>query len=71
MRELVTVNEDAIRAAVVPVLVRFPQVAGAYLFGSSLGRCRPDSDIDIGLVPTEGAAATEGERESMETSIVS
>lgn len=32
------------------VLKGFPLVAGAYLFGSILGPCRPDSDIDLGLV---------------------
>ncbi|NPV73558.1 MAG: nucleotidyltransferase domain-containing protein [Pelotomaculum sp.] len=32
------------------ILKKFPQVAGAYWFGSSLEACRPDSDIDIGLV---------------------
>lgn len=46
----VAVDLEAVRVDVENILKKFPQVAGAYLFGSSLGACRPDSDIDIGLV---------------------
>jgi predicted nucleotidyltransferase len=38
--------EERIRA----VLPDFPQVAGAYLFGSVLDFVRPQSDIDLGLI---------------------
>lgn len=37
---------DRLRA----VLPHFPQVAGAYVYGSVLGACRPDSDIDVALI---------------------
>ncbi len=30
-------------------------IAGVFLFGSALGACRPDSDIDLGLVPLPDA----------------
>lgn len=35
---------------VTPVLEKRKEIAGAYLFGSALELCRPDSDIDIGLI---------------------
>lgn len=50
MRELVHVDLAEVEALVRSVLPAFPEIAGAYLFGSCLGGCRPDSDIDVGLV---------------------
>lgn len=50
MAGLVRVSQKAIRRAVNRVLPGHPEVAGAYLFGSALEKCRPDSDIDLGLV---------------------
>ncbi len=47
---MVRVREDLIIKVVVPILEELKEIAGAYLFGSALGLCRPDSDIDIGLV---------------------
>lgn len=51
MAGLVTVDLKPVEDVVRRILPRFPAVAGAYVFGSALGPCRPDSDIDIGLVP--------------------
>lgn len=48
--QLVTVEVGLVEERVRDVLPEFPEVAGAYLFGSVLGLCRPDSDIDLGLV---------------------
>ncbi len=53
MGNLVSLDIDAITKQVTKTLKNFPQIAGAYLFGSALGACRPDSDIDIGLVPED------------------
>ncbi len=50
LESLVTVDRTAIVTRVEEVLKGFPQVAGAYLFGSALDKCRPDSDIDIAIV---------------------
>jgi len=50
MPELVTLDLETIAEKVQEVLPAFPEVAGAYLFGSALGPCRPDSDIDLGLI---------------------
>ena len=55
MVELVRLPQEMILAAVLPGLRSVPAVAGAYLFGSSLGAMRPDSDIDLGLVGGPGA----------------
>ncbi len=41
---------EDIKKKLVPVLEKYPEIAGAYLFGSTLDYCRPDSDIDIGLI---------------------
>ncbi len=50
MRSMVRIDEDRIKGAVVSTLMDMKEIAGVYLFGSVLGLCRPDSDIDIGLV---------------------
>jgi predicted nucleotidyltransferase len=47
---MVRIDEDRIKGAVVSTLMDMKEIAGVYLFGSALGLCRPDSDIDIGLV---------------------
>lgn len=54
MAGLVRVSQKVIHRAVNRVLPRHPEVAGAYLFGSALDECRPDSDIDLGLVLCPG-----------------
>lgn len=60
MNELVRVPLARIEAAVRAVLASFPQVAAAYLFGSALDECRPDSDIDLGIVLYPTAAEPPG-----------
>lgn len=50
MAPRVQVDLERAAARVGEILPRFPEVVGAYLFGSALGPCRPDSDIDLGLV---------------------
>ncbi|SHI78308.1 nucleotidyltransferase domain-containing protein [Desulfofundulus thermosubterraneus] len=54
MNELMRVNLDPVVEQVKAALQNFPQVAGAYLFGSILRLCRPDSDIDLGLILEPG-----------------
>ncbi len=48
--DLRQLNRDGLVAHIKEVLARYPEVAGAYLFGSVLDLVRPDSDIDIGLI---------------------
>ncbi len=50
MSNLVTVNSAVIYNKTIPVLQNYKDIAGAVHFGSSLGKCRPDSDIDVGLI---------------------
>lgn len=60
MADLVTVSPEAIGRVLSGVLPRFPEVAGAVLFGSALGECRPDSDIDVGLILCPSVAEPHG-----------
>lgn len=55
--QLVTVDLKLVEERVRGILPDFPQVAGAYLFGSALSPCRPDSDIDLALVSHPGISA--------------
>ncbi len=50
LNNMVKINLEDIKKELVPVLEKYPEIAGAYLFGSALDYCRPDSDIDIGLI---------------------
>lgn len=66
--DLVYLDGDNISAQATYVLEKFPQIAGAYWFGSSLGACRPDSDIDIGLI-VEAVKLNEREWAQLEAEI--
>jgi len=50
LRSMVHIDADRIKGAAGSALMDMKDIAGGYLFGSALGLCRPDSDIDIGLV---------------------
>ncbi len=50
MGQFVTVDQAAVTERVGRVLPLFPEVAAAYLFGSALGACRQDSDLDLALI---------------------
>ncbi len=60
MAGLVRVSIEAVGEALSRVLPSFPEVAGAVLFGSALGECRPDSDIDVGLILFPSATEPSG-----------
>lgn len=49
MAELVRLDRQRIRKRAEEALRGFPEVVGAYLFGSALDQCRPDSDVDVGI----------------------
>lgn len=70
METFVTADREAIAQRSAEVLKSFPQVAGAYLFGSALDKCRPDSDIDIALV-LEDIELSEREKTQLEDEIAS
>lgn len=69
MSELVKIDIDSVIAKVRTALENFPQVAGAYLFGSALGLCRPDSDIDVGLVLDRSVVPDSFEADRLEAQI--
>ncbi len=68
---LIEVDQTALAAHITRALNSDPglPIIGAFLFGSALGTCRPDSDIDIGLVPIPGVPtrrwAVEGRAEQL------
>lgn len=47
--DLVRLDHQLIRDRVETVSRKFPEIVGVYLFGSALGHCRPDSDVDVGV----------------------
>lgn len=69
MAELVKAETERIIEKVREVLKGFPQVAGAYLFGSILGACRPDSDIDLALILEAGVKPDTLECDRLESAI--
>lgn len=68
MMSLELVDRESIVQRVAGVLRHYPLVAGAYLFGSALDKCRPDSDIDIALV-LEDIKLTERQKMNLEDEI--
>lgn len=69
MAGLVRADIDFIIDRAREILKDFPQVAGAYLFGSILGGCRPDSDIDLGLILEAGIGPESYEGDKLEAAI--
>jgi len=49
-RKLINIDIDYISNLILPLLKSYKQIAGAYIFGSSLEFCRPDSDIDLAIL---------------------
>lgn len=70
MSGLIKIEISQIQNKIVPVLESHEQIAGAYLFGSALGACRPDSDIDIGLIIMPDCNFSEKEFELIEARIL-
>ncbi len=52
MNNLVKLDTSLILKELVPVLKSHEKVEGAFLFGSILGQCRANSDIDVGIILT-------------------
>ncbi len=50
-------------------LAGVPEVAGVYLFGSALGLCRPDSDLDLAIILPPEQTRTEKDRELWEVKL--
>lgn len=71
MKNLVYVDLSEVECLVKPVLEKHPEIVGAYFFGSSLDRCRDDSDIDVGIVLTSKVCLPEKEQELLIERIIS
>ena len=63
MHQLINVDISKVIEQLTSVLKSRKVVVGAYLFGSILGRCRPDSDIDVGLLLAPDVSYSEKEAE--------
>ena len=50
MPHLVRLDLGVVERRIRQLLPNYPDVAGAVLFGSALELCRPDSDIDVGII---------------------
>lgn len=59
--DLVQIERHRLKAYIEEKIGQFSEIAGIYLFGSALGRMRPDSDIDLGLILVPGAVKSEKE----------
>lgn len=70
MPELVRVEISTIVEKIISVLKSRKEVVGAYLFGSILGRCRPESDIDVGLLLKPDVLYSEKEAEKIQEEIL-
>lgn len=70
MNTLVQVDISLILEKLIPVLKTQEEVVGAYLFGSILEHCRPDSDIDVGVVLAPGVSYSEQELETIQIKIL-
>ncbi len=70
MSNLVKIELQSITNRLNPVLERYPQVAGAYIFGSALDYCRPDSDIDVGLIIANDEKYEDRDRELLTEKII-
>ncbi|MCR4430935.1 MAG: nucleotidyltransferase domain-containing protein [Tepidanaerobacteraceae bacterium] len=61
MGELIELDRVKLSNFVREKLEMFPEVAGAYFFGSVLEKMKPDSDIDLGIILQTGAIKSEKE----------
>ncbi len=70
MGKLVRVNIYKIIERLTPVFQSREKVVAAYLFGSVLEPCRPDSDIDIGLLLAPDIIYSEKDVEKIQEDIL-
>ena len=70
MHTLVYMDISLILGKLLPVLKSHEEVVGAYIFGSILGQCRPDSDIDVGILLAPGVSYSEKEAEKIQASML-
>ncbi len=71
VNNLIYIDLSEAERIIKPDLEKHPEIIGAYFFGSSLDRCRPESDIDIGIVLTRKAHLPEKEQDLLIERILS
>lgn len=62
MPELVELDRDELAHRIAVACAAASRVAAALLYGSALGKCRPDSDVDVGLIRRPQEAETDADR---------
>ncbi len=62
MTELVTIDRELAIGRIADACACLSEVAAAFLFGSALGPCRPDSDIDVGVIRRDRADESDDAR---------
>ncbi len=70
MYNLTSINISPVVEKIISVLTLRKEIVGAYLFGSILGQCREDSDIDLGIVLTPHYPYTEKETEKIQEELI-
>ncbi len=71
MNNLVYIDLSETERLIKPALEKHSEIVGAYFFGSSLDRCRIDSDIDVGVILTSKVPMTEKEQDLLIERILS
>jgi len=71
VNNLVYIDLSETERLIKPALEKHPEIVAAYFFGSSLDRCRIDSDIDVGIILTNKVQMTEKEQDLLVEQILS
>ncbi|MBW6462972.1 MAG: nucleotidyltransferase domain-containing protein [Firmicutes bacterium] len=71
MNNLIYIDLNETERLIKPALEKHPEIVAAYFFGSSLGLCRIDSDIDIGVILNSKVHMTEKEQDLLIERILS
>jgi predicted nucleotidyltransferase len=71
VNNLVCIDLNETERLIKPALEKHPEIVGAYIFGSSLDRCRIDSDIDVGVILTSKVHMPEKEQDLIVERILS
>jgi predicted nucleotidyltransferase len=62
LSKLINLDISIINQNLIPALESRKVIAGAYLYGSVLDSCRPDSDIDLGILLEPDISQKEAEK---------
>jgi uncharacterized protein len=71
VNNLIFIDLSKVEPLIKSALEKHPEIIGAYFFGSSLDRCRVDSDIDVGIVLTRKESLPEKKQDLLIAKILS